>query len=380
MNFDLNDEQRLLSDSIGRLLSDHYDVVKRRRYSASEDGFSREVWAAFAELGLTALPFSEADGGIGGGAEEIMIVMNAIGEALALEPYLSHVVMSASLLRHVARDEMRAELTSRIASGAAFIVPAVTEPLAPYRLSLVETRARREGAHFILDGHKTLVPHGGLADILLVSARLDGGVEDSTGIGIFAVKSESEGLTRRAYPTQDGGRAAEIALSGVKLSPDDLLIDAATGFHALSAMADEALAAVCAEAVGIMERMLHNTVDYLKTRKQFGQTIGNFQALQHRAADMAVELEQARSMALYATMMCRKKDESERARALSAAKVQINRSARLIGQECVQLHGGIGMTMEHSIGHAMKRLAMIEKMFGDRDFHMDRLAERMAAS
>lgn len=374
MNFDLNDEQRLLAESVSRLMMDRYDFNQRKIYTMSEEGFSPAMWQAYGELGLLALPFSEDDGGIGGGPVEIMIVMEEIGRALALEPYLPHIVMSASLLRHAASPEQRAHLLPGMMDGTRHIAPALGEMTGGYDLSHVRTTAREEGAGFRLDGAKTLVLHGGCAHTFLVSARLQGRPEDQQGIGLFVVEADDKGVSYRPYRTQDGQSAAELMLADVRVAKDMMLACGSDAAPAIARMADEAIAAIAAEAVGAIDSLVKGTVDYLKVRKQFGQVIGNFQALQHRAADMVVELEQARSMALYATMMSRHEDAIARAAAMSSEKVQINRSARLIAQACVQLHGGIGMTMEHPAGHYMKRLTMIEKTLGDSDFHMDRLA------
>lgn len=374
MNFDLNDEQRLLAESVSRLMMDRYDFNRRKIYTMSEEGFSPAMWQAYGELGLLALPFNEEDGGIGGGPIEIMIVMEEIGRALALEPYLPHIVMSASLLRHAASAEQRAHLLPGMMDGTRHIAPALGEMTGGYDLSHVRTTAREEGAGFRLDGAKTLVLHGGCAHAFLVSARLQGRPEDQQGIGLFVVEADDKGVSYRPYRTQDGRSAAELMLADVRVAKDMMLACGSEAGPAIARMADEAIAAIAAEAVGAMDSLVKGTVDYLKVRKQFGQVIGNFQALQHRAADMVVELEQVRSMALYATMMSRHEDAIARAAAMSSAKVQINRSARLIAQACVQLHGGIGMTMEHPAGHYMKRLTMIEKTLGDSDFHMDRLA------
>ncbi|OQW49642.1 acyl-CoA dehydrogenase family protein [Candidatus Raskinella chloraquaticus] len=374
MNFDLNDEQRLLTESVSRLMMDRYDFNQRKTYAMSEEGFSPAMWQAYGELGLLALPFSEDDGGIGGGPVEIMIIMEEIGRALALEPYLPHIVMSASLLRHAASPEQRARLLPGMMDGTRHIAPALGEMTGGYDLSHVRTTAREEGAGFRLDGAKTLVLHGGCAHTFLVSARLQGRPADQQGIGLFVVEADDKGVSHRPYRTQDGQSAAELMLADVHVAKDMMLACGSEAGPAIARMADEAIAAIAAEAVGAMDSLVKGTVDYLKVRKQFGQVIGNFQALQHRAADMVVELEQARSMALYATMMSRHEDAIARAAAISSAKVQINRSARLIAQACVQLHGGIGMTMEHPAGHYMKRLTMIEKTLGDSDFHMDRLA------
>lgn len=375
MNFDFSDEQRLLKESIERLLANRYGFEARRGYIAGDGGFSAEIWQEFADLGLLALPFAEEDGGIGGGAEEIMIAMQAMGRVLAVEPFLPAIVMAASVLRNGASAGQRAALVPAIADGSLRLAFAHSESAGGYRLAHVGTIARAEGAGFVLDGSKTLVLSGGSAQKLLVSARLAGENEDEAGIGLFIVDADAPGVSRHDYPTQDGMRAAEIAFNGVKLASDALLGGNRDAFAIIRQAVDEAIAALTAEAVGAMEAALEITVEYLKTRKQFGRAIGDFQALQHRASEMVVELEQARSMAMYATMMSRNPDAQERARSVSAAKIQVSKSARAIGQASVQLHGGVGMTMEYQIGHYFKRLTMIEKAFGDIDWHLDHLAK-----
>lgn len=375
MDFDLNDEQRLLKESIDRLLADRHGFEQRQGYIRAEGGYDRALWQEYADLGLTALPFREEDGGIGGGPEEVMLVMEAFGRALAVEPYLPGVVMAAALVNALADGAQRAELVPGIASGETRLAIAHAEAGAGHRLSHVATSARETAGGWLLDGAKTLVIHGGSADAFLLTARISGDANDEKGLGIFLVPAGATGLSRRDYPTQDGMRAAELTLDGVKLDASALLGDNREAFPALAGMQDEAIAALCAEAVGAMEKALELTVEYLKVRRQFGRPIGDFQVLQHRAADMLIELEQARSMAIYATMMTREPDAGVRSRAISAAKVQIGKAARFIGQQAVQLHGGIGVTMEAAIGHYFKRLTMIEKAFGDTDHHMERLAE-----
>jgi pimeloyl-CoA dehydrogenase small subunit len=370
----LNDEQRLLQDSVKRLLSEQYDFEVRRHAISSEEGFSLDLWQKFAELGLTALPFSEEDGGIGGGGEEIMIVMEALGHALSVEPYLQNIVIASSLLRLAATKEQRAKLVPAICEGASRLVFAHSEPTSGYRLSHVSTSAMADKDGYLLNGAKTLVLHGGNADQLIVSARLSGAVDDQSGLGLFLVDPKAKGVTRQSYATQDGMRAAEIILNDVRLPSSALLGSNADAFKVIQQVCDEAVAALCAEAVGAMEAAVESTVAYLKTRKQFGRAIGEFQALQHRASEMVVELEQARSMAMYATMMARSEDRESRSLAISAAKIQVSLSSRFIGQACVQLHGGVGVTMEYQIGHYFKRLTMIEKAFGDTDYHRDRLS------
>lgn len=373
MDFDLSEEQRLLKDSVERLLLESYSLDDRRLYQAGKLGFSDAMWSRYAELGLLALPFSEEYGGFSGGAVEAMIVMEAFGKALILEPYFATVVLAGGVLRLGANDAQRAELIPAIAEGHTKMAFAYAEPQSRYDLFHVETQAKKDGDGWLLSGTKGLVLHGEAADKIVVSARTAGDSRDKKGIGLFLVDAHAAGLRRRGYPTQDGLRAAEITLEKVRVEEVDVIGDPAGAFPVISQVADEAVAALCAEAVGSFGEMLTITVDYLKTREQFGKKIGSFQVLQHRAADMFVELEQSRSMAMYAAMMMREGNPTERERAISAAKIQIGRSAKVIGHESIQLHGGIGMTMEYSIGHYFKHVIMLDTLFGDADYHLSRL-------
>jgi pimeloyl-CoA dehydrogenase small subunit len=374
MDFTLTDEQRLLKDSVERLLADRYGFDARQRFMTEPAGWSAAMWRAYAELGLLGLPFDERDGGIGGGPVETMIVMEAIGRALALEPFLATVVISGGLLRRGGSDALRASLVPQIAAGDLRIAFAHAERQARYDLADVAVTARRDGGDYVLDGAKSLVIHGDSADKLIVSARLSGNRRDRDGIGLFVVDAAAPGLSRRGYPTVDGLRAAEVTLSGVRVSGDGVLGEPGAAFPLIAQAVDAAIAALAAEAVGAMAALHEMTVDYLKTRKQFGVPIGSFQVLQHRAADMVIALEQARSMAMFATMMAEEPDPAERRKAIAAAKVQIGRSARFVGQQAIQLHGGIGMTMEYKAGHYFKRLTMIDTLFGDADHHLAELA------
>ena len=375
MDFDLTDEQRLLKESVDRLIADRYGFEARKGFAREEEGWSRANWAQFAELGLLAVPFAEEHGGIGGGPVETMIVQEAFGRGLVLEPYLATVILGGGLLRNGGSDAQKNELIPLVAAGETTLALAQTERGSRYDLHHVETRARRDGEGWVLNGDKGVVLHGDTADRLIVVARTAGATRDRGGIGLFLVDGNAPGLSRRGYPTQDGMRAAEIGLEGVRVGPDAVLGDPEGGLPALERVVDEAIAATCAEAVGILDQMRLVTVDYLKTRKQFGLAIGQFQALQHRAADMVVAGEQARSMAYYATMMSGDSDPTERSRAISAAKVQVARSGRFCGQSAVQLHGGVGVTMEYTIGHYFKRMTVIETLFGDADHHLARLGE-----
>ena len=374
MDFELSDEQRLLQESVERLMADRYGFEARRGFMADPQGFSPALWKQYAELGLLGLPFAEAHGGIGGGPVETMIVMQAFGRALALEPYLSSVVIGGGLIDAGGSEAMRAACLPKIAAGEYRVAFAHAEPQARYDLTDIRTKARADGADFILEGGKTLVLHGDSADALIVSARLAGGPRDADGIGLFLVDAAAAGVSRRGYPTVDGLRAAEIALDGVRVTRALALGEPGKAFPLIERIVARAIAALCAEAVGAMEALHALTVDYLKTRRQFGAPIGQFQVLQHRAAEMLVALEQARSMALFAAMMADDPDLPERRRAMAAAKVQIGRSGHFIGQQAIQLHGGIGMTMEYQAGHYFKRLTTINTLFGDADHHLLQLA------
>ncbi len=375
MDFALTDEQRLLQHSVERLFADHYAFEARKRYGQEPGGFSRALWARYAELGLLGLPFDEANGGSAGGPVETMIVMEQIGRALALEPYLATVVLGGGLLRLGGSEAMRAELVPQIASGDLILAFAHAERQSRYDLADVAARARRDGAGFVIDGAKSLVLHGDSARKFIVSARLAGGQNDRAGIGLFLVDATADGVSTRGYPTVDGQRAAEVTFSGVRVPAAAVIGEPGAAFPLIERIADLAIAALAAEAVGAMAAMHETTVDYMKTRKQFGVTIGSFQALQHRAAEMLIALEQAHSMAMLATMMAAEDNVRERRQAVSAAKVQIGRSGRIVGQGAVQIHGGIGMTMETKVGHYFKRLTTIDTLFGDADHHLGIVAE-----
>jgi pimeloyl-CoA dehydrogenase small subunit len=373
MDFDFTEEQRLLKESVDRFISDRYDFEQRKTFAKNDTGYARENWKQFAELGLLAIPFAEEHGGFGGGPIETMIVMEAFGRGLVLEPYFSTVVLGGGLLRRGGSDAQKDELIPKVASGDLRLAFAHGERQSRYDLADVETRAKKSGSAYVLEGEKSLVLNGDSADTLIVSARVSGGRRDRGGIGLFLVDGNGKGVSRRGYPTQDGLRAAEVSLSGVEVPADRVLSDDALPM--IERVVDEAIAALAAEAVGAMAEMHALTVDYLKTRKQFGVAIGAFQALQHRAVDMFVALEQARSMAMFATMMSADDDDDMRSRAISAAKVQIGRSAKIVGHGAIQLHGGVGMTMELKVGHYFKRATMIDVMFGDADYHLAKLAE-----
>ncbi len=375
MDFDLSEEQRLIADNLARLMKDKYGFEQRKAYKASPLGFSEELWAQYAELGFLGAAFSEEDGGFGGGAVERMLIAENFGRALALEPYVASVVLAGGAVRHAGSAEQREALIGAVASGAARLAFAHAERAAGWNAFDVSTRAEKDGSGYRISGEKGLVIHGDSANKFVVLARTAGGRRDKAGLGLFVVDASAEGVSRRGYETQDGQRAAEVSFANVRVGPEDVLGDPEGAAPALQATLDETIATLSAEAVGAMSEAVELTTDYLKTRKQFGVPIGSFQALQHRASDMVVALEQARSMMYYAAMMADSTDAEARTQAISAAKTQIGRSAKYIGQQATQLHGGIAMTYEYKVGHLFKRMTMIDMSYGDADWHLKRLGE-----
>jgi pimeloyl-CoA dehydrogenase small subunit len=375
MDFDLSEEQRLLKDSIEGLLADSYDFEQRKKYAQEKGGWSKAIWSKLAEQGLLGLPFSENDGGFGGGPVETMIVMEALGRALVLEPYLATVVLGGGFLRHGGSAAQKEKYLPAIIDGSKTLAFAQLEKDSRYDLADVSTTAKKKGDGWVIDGEKFVVLNGASADTLIVSARTKGGQSDRAGIGLFLVPADANGVSIKGYPTQDAQHAADITFSGVEVGADAAIGDPANALPLIERVVDEARIAMCAEAVGAMDESLKTTVEYLKTRKQFGVAIGTFQTLQHRAADMFVFLEQARSMTMLAAMAT-DFDDKERSKTVAAAKVQIGKSLKFVGQQAIQLHGGIGMTMEAKIGHYFKRLTMIESTFGDTDYHLRRVSEQ----
>jgi pimeloyl-CoA dehydrogenase small subunit len=375
MDFDLSEEQRLLKESVDGLLKTSYDFDQRKKYGAEKGGWSKAVWGKLAEQGLLGLPFSEDDGGFGAGAVETMIVMEALGRALVLEPYLATVVLGGGFLRRGGSAAQKAAYIPGIIDGSKTLAFAQLEKNSRYDLGDVSTTAKKKGDGWVIDGEKFVVLNGEAADTLVVTARTKGAQTDRNGIGVFLVPRDAKGVAVKGYPTQDGMHAADITFTGVEVGADAVIGNPENGLPLIEQVVDDARIAMCAEAVGAMEESLKITVEYLKTRKQFGVPIGSFQTLQHRAADMFVNLEQARSMAMLATMASDFDDANERATAVAAAKVQVGKSLKFVGQQSIQLHGGIGMTMEASIGHYFKRLSIIENTYGDTDYHLGRVAD-----
>jgi pimeloyl-CoA dehydrogenase small subunit len=378
MDFDLSDDQRQIKDSVDRMLAAAYADLKTKVAAQKEPlGFSKANWAQYAELGLLGIPFSEEHGGLGAGPLETMLVMEAIGRNAAIEPFLSTVVLGGGILRHGASAAQQAALIPDVIAGTRRLALAQQERQSRFDLADVTTKAKSDGnGGFVIDGEKMVVLGGDSADTLIVVARISGERRDRKGLGLFLVGGTAAGVKRTGYATQDGGRAADITFADVRVGAEDVIVGpSGDALAVLGRVVDEAIAAISAEAVGAMGALHDLTVDYVKTRKQFGVAIGSFQVIQHKSVDMFTALEQARSMAYLATMMASEDNADERRRSISAAKVQIGRSARFVGETGIQLHGGIGMTMEYKAGHYFKRLTMIEMAFGNSDHHLRMLAK-----
>jgi pimeloyl-CoA dehydrogenase small subunit len=373
MDFDLNESQALLQDSIRKALTAKYGFENRKAYMASETGWSREMWAQYAELGLLGLPFAETDGGFGGGPEETMLVAEQMGRHITLEPWFSTVVLGGGFLRHGASAALRGELVPSVASGEALISMAQQERQSRFDLFDVATTAKKDGSGWVISGRKGMVVHGDTANWFVVSARVSGGRRDKGGIGLFLVSAQEKGVDVRGFRQVDGSRAAEVDFTNTRAHA--VLGEPEGGLPILDRVVDEAIAALAAEAVGAMDVAHAMTLDYMKTRQQFGRPIGSFQALQHRAADMLVAIEQSRSMAYFATMAAQASDPVERRKNMHAVKAQIGRSQRYVGQQSIQLHGGIAMTMEYAVGHYFKRLTVNEGTFGNADHHLRALGD-----
>lgn len=364
MDFELSDEQRLLQDSVDRLITKDYGFERRLETLRGREGWSRQTWQDFAKMGLLALPFAEEDGGFGSGGVEMMIVMEAFGRGLVLEPFLSTVVLAGGALRHSGATGRLSETVERLVSGEHLMALAHSEAGGQRHSLVPRTKAERIGAGWTITGQKIAVLHGATADEFVVSAMTD------SGSALFVVPSQADGLSVSGQKGYDGIPLAGVVLDGVSVAGEALLCEPGMGEQVLSNVVAEANAALCAEAVGIMTDVFDTTCEYLRTRTQFGVPIGSFQALQHQTVDMLIDLELARSMAILAALSV-DAEPSVRERNIAAAKVQIGRSGRLIGQRAVQLHGAIGITDEYKVGHSFKRLTAIDATFGNADWHLD---------
>jgi pimeloyl-CoA dehydrogenase small subunit len=378
MDFDLTDDQRLLSDSVAKLLAGTYSFEQRKALLKTPGGWSEALWNQFAELGLLGLPIAEEHGGFGGGPVDVMLLMQAFGRHLVLEPYLATVVLGGTALKLAGDAAQQGEILPEIAAGSLKLAFAHSERQSRYDVADVATTARRDAGGWVLEGAKSVVLHGDSADRLIVSARTAGGRDEAMGLSLFLVDAEASGLARRGYALRDGTRAAEVSLSGVRLPAEALLGEVDHALPVIDRIIEAGIAATVAEVIGTCETMQAMTLDYLKTRVQFGKPIGENQALQHRAAEMLIALEQGRSMAMLAAMSVEEPDPAERARAISMAKVGVGQAGRFVSQNAIQLHGGIGMTEEYAVGHFFRRVMVIEHLFGDTATHLDRLADQVA--
>jgi pimeloyl-CoA dehydrogenase small subunit len=374
MNFELSDEQTLLAETIKRFVATHYNFDARAKIMASPSGWSADVWAAIAEMGLLGLPFGEAHGGFGGTTVDVMLVMEAIGEGLLVEPYLATVGLGGRFVARAGTPAQQDRVLPALVQGKHTLAFAHLEAGARYDLRQVGLRARRSGEGWVLDGDKRMVLHGGSADTLVVSARTAGGVTEADGITLFLVPRSVTGLVVRDARTIDNLRTADIRFSGVGVGPDARLGREGQGFPVIEEVVDYATTLLCAEAVGAIRYANEATLEYLKTRRQFGVPIGSFQALQHRMVEMMISYEQARSMACLACVKIDTADAAERRRVVSAAKIKIADACRHVSQEAVQLHGGMGMTEELKISHTFRRLTMLAQTFGDAEHHLERFA------
>ena len=374
MDFSLTEEQQLLKDSVDRFVRENYEFETRRKTAATSEGFTDDNWKQMAELGWLAVALPEEFGGIGGGATETMVIMEGFGRGLVLEPFFATVVLGANLIQQAGNDVQKEDLLPKLAEGNLKLCFAYAERQARFDLNDIETKAEKSGAGYTINGAKGVVFGAAAADKIIVAARTSGDTRDTNGITLFIVDSDAAGVSRRDYVTNDALRASEIAFENVFVDASAVLGVADNAYSVIERVAEFAVAALCAEAVGCMDVLKEETNEYIKTREQFGQPIGKFQVLQHRMVDILINCEEARSMAYVATAMMDSDDAEERARSVAAAKAQIGKSARFVGQNSIQMHGGMGMTDEMKVGHYFKRLTMIDLTFGDQDYHTKRFA------
>ena len=372
MDFSLSEEQTMLQDSVQRFIHNDYDFDTRRKLTTTEQGFSSDNWKTFAELGWLGIPFPEGDGGFGGSAIETMLLMEQFGRGLVVEPYLPTVILAGGFLKRAGTAAQKQKYLTPLIAGNLQGAFAYAEPQGRFNLADLVTTARADADGYVLSGHKAVVLNGPAADFFVVSARTAGDQRDRDGVSVFIVDADAAGLERRDYPTVDGLRASEVTLRDVRVGADAVLGSAGAGLALIEEVVDDGILAVGAEAVGAMEVLYKDTVEYSKQREQFGQPIGKFQVLQHRMVDMFMEYEQSKSLMYMAAMRLAEGYDAAARKAASALKVQVGKSGRFVGQNAVQIHGGMGMTDELHIGHYFKRLTTIDTLFGNVDFHLQR--------
>lgn len=371
MDFNFTEEQGMVRDGLSRLVREQYGFEDRRKAIASGAGWRPEVWSQLAELGILGMPFSEADGGFGGGAVDAMVIMEEFGKGLVVEPFVPTVVCAGGFLKHGGTAAQKEEHIGAIVSGERVYAFAYAEPRGRFDYADLETTAKKDGAGYVLNGHKAVVIGAPWASHLVVTARTGGERRDRAGISVFVLAKDSPGVTTRDYVTVDGRRASEVYFENASIPAEALIGAEGNGLSLIEQVADEAVAAICAEACGAMKVAHAMTVEYSRQRKQFGVPIGKFQVLQHRMVDMYTAYETAVSLTYLATLRLGA-DEQTRKRTVSAAKVGVGQSARLVGQEAIQIHGGNGVTDEYAIGHYFKRLTIFDSEFGNVDHHLKR--------
>ena len=371
MDLSISEEQSAIRDVISRFIENEYDFEKRMSIAEGDSAFDTDVYNFFVEQGFTAIPFSEEDGGLNGGPVETMLIMKEIGRGLVLEPYLENVILAGGVLKRLATDDQKSKWLSNIINGELQSTLAFTEPQSRFNLNDVATVAKDNGDKVIINGKKSFVLNGKEADIIIVPARTSGSQTEAAGISLFVVESDLPGISKNNYKSVDGHSASEITLKNVEVNKDNLLGEIGKGYQTLESTIDDATLAVCAEATGIMKSLHDKTVEYSKNRVQFGVPIGGFQALQHRMVDTLMACEETESILLWA-LTTNQDDSSSLKKAISGLKYQIGTAGKHVGQEAVQLHGGMGISWELDIAHFFKRLSSIEILFGNADFHMKR--------
>jgi len=374
MDFSFNEEQTLIQRQVAQFIQRDYEWEKRQALAKSELGFSSENWKIFADLGWLGISLSEESGGFGGSALETMIIMEEFGKGLVVEPFLETIVLCAGLIDSCGNKDQKSEILKKVISGEMHLALGFVEPQSRFNLADVITEAKKKGDGFVLNGFKSVVMNGPSANNIIISARISGKQSDEEGISLFVVDPKLEGVSLRNYPTVDGRRASEITLENVDVTSSCLLAEEGKGFKELEKAIDSATLAICAEAIGAMEVLYKTTVEYTKIRKQFGQAIGKFQVLQHRMVDMFMEYEQSKSLLYMATIKQAEKAEDSK-KAISGLKYQVGKAAKFIGQQAVQLHGGMGVTDELNVGHFFKRLTTIITIFGNTDYHLKRYSQ-----
>ena len=369
MDFTFNEEQTLIQDQVDQFVQKEYDWETRQSLSNSDLGFGEDNWKKFAELGWLGISVSEESGGFGGSAIESMLIMEAFGKGLVVEPFLETMIMSGGILDNHGSDQQKSSILEPAIAGEMQLALAYAEPQSRFNLSDVVTEAKEEGENFILNGYKSVVMNGPSADKIIVSARTSGSQMEEEGISLFIVDAASEGLNRTNYKTVDGKRASDITIENLSVSKENIIGPINSGFAILDSAIDTAILAISAEAVGAMEVLYKTTVEYTKTREQFGTAIGKFQVLQHRMVDMFMEYEQCKSL-LYMATMKHEEGSADAKKAISGLKYQVGKAGKFIGQQAVQLHGGMGVTDELNVGHYFKRLTTVGTIFGNTDYHL----------